>query len=163
MQCGVSSSRLLSWFLHEASFYCDLQRNPDESTVRQAADHMLHACKLSHNVTKSVHLFFCNSVIFLFPDKLRKGGGRWDFRFFGFGHFLGRFFGFCTHFLRFFGLRFYSVLAFGFRFSAEIQAGFRIWYPRWFSVFLIWLTDLTLSLRELRLDRVHMPLLPRRN
>ena len=24
------------------------------------------------------------------------GGGRWDFRFFGFGHFLGRFFGFCN-------------------------------------------------------------------
>ena len=24
------------------------------------------------------------------------GGGRWDFRFFGFGYFLGRFFGFCN-------------------------------------------------------------------
>ena len=30
-------------------------------------------------------------------------GGRWDFRFCGFGHFLDRFFGFCTEKRRFFG------------------------------------------------------------
>ena len=34
---------------------------------------------------------------------LIKGGGRLDFRFFGFGHFLGWFFGFCTKKPRFFG------------------------------------------------------------
>ena len=72
------------------------------------------------------------------------GGGRWDFRFCGFGHFLDRFFGFCTEkhlFLGFgvcCGLRFFHCLAFGFRFSAKIQAVFRIGYPMWFSVFPIW-------------------------
>ena len=40
------------------------------------------------------------------------GGGRWDFRFYGFGHFLGRFFGF-----------FFRFLAYGFRFFGNNRAG----------------------------------------
>ena len=78
-------------------------------------------------------------------------GGRWDFRFCGFGHFLDRFFGFCTEKLRFFGfgvccgLRFFRFLAFGFRFSAKIQAVFRIWYLMWFSFCPIWFPVMRLN------------------
>ena len=60
------------------------------------------------------------------------GGGRWDFRFFGFGHFLGRFFGFCNEKRRFFGFvvrcgfRFFPFLASGFRFFGKNNAVFRI-------------------------------------
>ena len=59
-------------------------------------------------------------------------GGRWDFRFFGFGHFQGRFFGFCNEKRRFFGFvvrcgfRFFPFLASGFRFFGKNNAVFRI-------------------------------------
>ena len=79
---------------------------------------------------------------------LPYAGGRWGFRFCGFGEILDRFFGFRTQTLRFFGfgifcgLRFLAFLSIGFRFSAKILAVFRIWYKIWFSVFLFRFPDL---------------------
>ena len=65
------------------------------------------------------------------------GGGHWDFRFCGFGHFLDRFFGFSV--LVYVAVcSFFNFLAFGFRFLAKIQAVFRIWYLMLFSVFPSW-------------------------
>ena len=49
----------------------------------------------------------------------RGAGGRWDFRFFSFGHFLGRF---CIFFRR--GFRFFPFLASGFSFFWQKQCGF---------------------------------------
>ena len=66
------------------------------------------------------------------------GGGRWDFRFYGFGNFLGRFFGFCKEKLRFFGFKF--VVPCGFRFSPFLASGFRF-FGKNNAVFRILVTD----------------------
>ena len=63
---------------------------------------------------------------------LDRGGGRWDFRFFSFGHFEGRFFGFCIEKLRFLGLvvrcgfLFFLFYHLVFRFFGKNKAVFRI-------------------------------------
>ena len=71
-------------------------------------------------------------------------GGRWDFRFFGFGHFLGRFFGFCNEKRRFFGF----VVRCGFRFFPFLASGFRF-FGKNNAVFLILVTDVDFGFSDL--------------
>ena len=67
-----------------------------------------------------------------------EGGGHWNFRFCGFGHFLDQFFGFCTNKSSVFGFGDYcgfcsiSLLVFSF---SKIKSGLRICYSMQFVVF----------------------------